>query len=112
MNRLKLASWFTPRGEPSRQPRVSKLAPEAPEPTIDERTAFAAQELLENHALERVFDRLRKQAFHDITNSRPGAEGLASREASYLKTKVLDEIHTSIRAMADELKFHRARDSE
>ena len=91
---------------------MSKLAPSAPEPTIDERTAWAAQELLENDALRRVFDRLRKEAFHGFTNSPPGLGGQVDREAIFTKTRALDEIEASIRAMADQLKFHKPRDNE
>jgi len=109
------ATWFPPKGEPTRKPRNIWSEEEAKkveklQPTIDEETARAAQELLESHALERVFDRLRAGAMSDITTSVPGMTGMPGREDAYARIRALDAIRDQIQAMADELKLHRRND--
>lgn len=107
-------SWFQPKGEPTREARVSQLAGEfkPPSPTVDERTALAANELLENQAFERAFKRIEAEAHRQFTASTPGVNGVQEREIAYTKVRALAEIRSSLEAMRDELKLHKARDIE
>lgn len=111
MNRMSF-SWFLPKGDPSRAPRVSQLAREVEEPTpsVDERTAWAASELLENAAFERAFKRIEAEAMQSFSHSAPGINGLQEREIAYVKVRALAEIRSSLEAMRDQLKLHKNRD--
>lgn len=106
-------SWFPPQAEPTRQTRVSKWA-EPPEPvkaTVDERTAMAAQEIMENGSFDRVMKRLKAEAFREFSSSAEGEAGAYSRDKAHTKITALDEIEAAISVMADEMKLHK-RSSE
>lgn len=106
-------SWFRPpaEAEPSRQPRVPQKAPLSDQlkPTVDERTADAALQILENQAFVKVFERLRTAALVKFGQSKPGAAGAFDREAAHLVLTTLDTMHEQIKAMADETKIHRRK---
>jgi hypothetical protein len=101
-------SWFVPKGEPSREARVSKIAPITDEvtPTVPERVALAAARLQEDEALETVFNRLRSSALADFASSPPGFDGTIKREAAHHRIAAIDQIRDEIAGMADELKLH------
>lgn len=102
-------SWFAPKAEPKREPRVRKLVDQVAEPlpTVDYLTAEAAQQLLENTAFDRVISRLRAQSVADFSEADPD-EVLRLQKVS-LRAKAIEEIAEQIRAMADELKLHQKR---
>lgn len=107
-NRM-VTSWFQPDPEAmsERQPRVTARVPDAMKPSVDEFTAAAAMEMLENRAFITIMERLGDAALQEFTTSDFGVAGLATREAAHLKMRVLDDIRTSVQSMADELKLHR-----
>lgn len=108
-------SWFKPKAEPSRKPRVASKAAgltDSFKPTVDERTALAAAEILENGSFERVFKRLRQTAIADFVGAAPGHAGLMQRELAHQGITVLDQIEAEIKAMADQMKLHRRQPQE
>jgi len=112
-NRMK-TSWFPPQAEADRKPRVAtKAAPATTlNPAHDERTAFAAAEIIENHSFSRVMSRLKAEAVQGFSSSLPGVNGTYDRERAHMKMTILEEIETSIQAMADDLKLHRRKSPE
>jgi hypothetical protein len=76
-------------------------------PTVDEFTARAAIELLENRAFIKTFERLRTSALSDITHSQPGLSHAHVREAAHARIVALDAIQAELQSMADELKLHK-----
>lgn len=106
-------SWFAPPPEavPSRGVRMTTHIPDAIKPTVDEFTARAALEMLENHAFVTIMERMKKEAVNEFTTSLMGESGAHEREAAHLKLRVLDDIETSVRSMADELKLHQRHET-
>jgi hypothetical protein len=80
------------------------------EPTVDLRTAEAANEILENQSFTRVFDRLRSEALADFTSSDPTSPW-ALQEIRQ-RIAALDKIKASIQSLADELKLHHRKRQE
>jgi hypothetical protein len=107
-------SWFQPKAEPSRTMRVTQPVPlsDKIQPTVDEFTATAAEQILANHAFEKVFQRMRQERLSAIVNSANGVAGLADREEAHMGLKAIDRIEADLRAMADELKLHKRRHKE
>lgn len=108
-------TWFPPKGEPSRKPRVAfKPPPDNKDTgaTIDERTAFAAAEILENHSFERVIKRLRNEAYEEFSSSAEGEAGAYSRDKAHAKIAIIEDIEASIQSMADQIKFFKRSDTE
>ena len=105
-------TWFSAKGEPSRGQRVtSKKALEDIRPTVDEITARAAQEIMENHAFTRVFDNLRQSALADMSSSQMGMAGLQAREEAHTRIKSIDKIQEELQSMADQLKLYRKKEA-
>lgn len=104
---------FRSDAEPTREPRVSQRTQitDKMKPTVDERTAEDAAMILETGAVERVFTRLRNLQMQRIVKSMPGTPGITEREAAHMAVYVIDSIEADIRAMADDLKLHRANNS-
>lgn len=103
-------SWFAPRGEPTRKSRVPQLSDTTP--TVDERTAEAAQMLLENPAYEKLMIRLRSEALAQFSTSPVGVSAMYMREEARYQLAAIDKVRDGIQAMADDLKLHYRRKSE
>lgn len=100
---------FPPKAEPARPPRVTAAPPPSDKVSdvVDERTAEAAQMVLDNGAFERVMKRLRGQRLAEFSNADP-ANLPAIMEARY-GIAALDKIRDDIQALADQTKVDRAK---
>lgn len=101
-------SWFKPKQVSERELRRDKNKP-APQaglmPTVDLRTAEAAEMLRDNPAFTKIMDRMRAARVDEFVSSKP--EDTEIRNKAHLGLTVLDQIETDIQTMADEMKLHR-----
>lgn len=95
-------TWFPPTAVATRPGREPKMPP-AYKPTVDEDTARAAAQILENRAFERVMTRLEAECHAKFAAS----ANVLELPALQAEVQALGNIRAQIQAMADELKFHK-----
>lgn len=100
-------SWFKPKQASERELRRDKKP--APQtglmPTVDLRTAEAAEMLRDNPAFTKIMDRMRAARVDEFVSSKPNDTEI--RNKAHLGLAVLDQIETDIQVMADEMKLYR-----
>lgn len=104
-NRI-LTSWFPPKQRAEREKRMERKSPPAGlMPTVDLRTAEAAEMLRDNPAFTKIMDRMRAARVDEFVSSK--TEDTEIRDKAHMGLAVLDQIETDIQVMADEMKLHR-----
>lgn len=101
-DRMKV-SWFKPTAEPQRTPRVTFRPEKELPPAIDEKTAEAAAQILENDAFRLVMGRLKSQVYADFANTNKTFD----LPEIHTRLRALEEIEQQIGSMADDLKIRR-----